>query len=75
MIFFIFLPPKIKSAATEVTAPKKQTPVVAKLTQCEMDAFAYTNNDRTFIFYQIYLVYVCRNRRIIPKKKIRPFSH
>ena len=27
---------KTKSAATEVTAQKTQTPIVAKLTQCEM---------------------------------------
>ena len=29
---------EIKSATTEVIAQKTQTPVVAKLTQCEMDA-------------------------------------
>jgi hypothetical protein len=29
---------KIKSAATEAAAQKTQTPIVAKLTQCELDA-------------------------------------
>jgi len=35
MVFnvFISLPPKIKSAATEATAQKTQTPIVAKLSQ------------------------------------------
>ena len=39
MIFFIFLPSlKIKSATTEAVAQKTQTPIVAKLTVCEIGA-------------------------------------
>ena len=57
MFNFIFHPSslsiKIKSAATEVTAQKMQTPIVAKLTQCETDVailksmeFAFLSNSQ-----------------------------
>ena len=63
---------KIKSAATEVTAQKTQTPIVAKLTQCETDVaipklkeFAFLSNPQ-FKYGKI---------SVVSKKKIRPISH
>ena len=64
---------KIKSAATEVTAQKTQTPIVAKLTQCEMGVNAYTKQSGICIFIKFYLYYVCRNKRIIPEEKYTHF--
>ena len=67
----MLIPPQIKSAATEVTAQKTQTPIVAKLTQCEM------GRKRTHIhigwnlhFYQIHpYMNIAEKSVIIPKKK------
>jgi hypothetical protein len=42
-------PFQIKSATTEAVAQKTQTPIVAKLTQCEMDAL-HTLTKEEFAF-------------------------
>ncbi len=47
---FISIPPKIKSAPTEADAQKTQTPVVAKLTQCEMRCtYNYISQEFAFL--------------------------
>ena len=67
---------KIKSAATEVTAQKTQTPIVAKLTQCEMGAKAHTNKDGICIFIKFtLLVYAETGAFIRKKEKMHPISH
>ena len=71
--FSFLFPLKIKSAATEVTAQKTQTPIVAKLTDVKMSV------PHTFIPWEFAFLSnssrksVCRNKRIIPKRKYTHF--
>ena len=64
--------PKIKSAATEVTAQKTQTPIVAKLTYCEMGVNAHTYTYRlesAFLSNSYQYIMCSKIKRNIPKKK------
>ena len=69
---------KIKSAATEVTAQKTQTPIVAKPINVKRGVNAPIQTSRWNLhFYQIQLD-ICitkRKRNYIFKNKIHPFSH
>ena len=65
---------KIKSAATEVTAQKMQTPIVAKLTQCEMGA-KHTQTKIEFAFLSNSHCLYAEIGTFIPKRKMHPISH
>ena len=70
IIFFSFCPPKIKSAATEVTAQKTQTPIVAKLTECEMGRKTHNIQSPEFAFLSnSKQLYAAQTKRIYPYKK------
>ena len=50
-------PSIIKSATTEAVAQKTQTPIVAKLTQCEMGISAHINTDGICIFIKFTVLF------------------
>ena len=70
----VFIPYLSKSAATEATALKTQTPIVAKLTD-QRKGIPYTLKQVEIAFLQnpFALVYV-EKRYNIPHKEIIPFS-
>ena len=67
---FLQPPYKTKSATTEAVAQKTQTPIVAKLTECEMGAHAHNLQSPEFAFLSNSNNYRLRkNSAIIPKKE------
>jgi hypothetical protein len=63
---------KTKSATTAVAAQKTQTPIVAKLTQCEMGARTHTNNDGICVFIK-FTLFLYAEISVLSLKENTPF--